>query len=180
MRRIHSTPPAPSEDSWSPGLRDSASKLHSGRLGVHTRIPVRRLPGRARGPPLKVQLDPRKMFQGGAGHARVHAPVLLPNSGPKCREAPGGQSNADLHPTRGDCTPLPLSCHLQVTIAWCSPPMTRRWLPQGQRRSEALMGTQARLRVAKGEDKSFSVCVCVIVLNASVCDSVNTSSMWPW
>ena len=105
--------------------------------------------------------------------------MLLPNSGPKCREAPGGQSNADLHPTRGDCTPLPLSCHLQVMIAWCFPPMTRCWLPHGQRHSEALMGTQARLRVAKGEDTSSLVCVCacLIALNASVRDSVNTSNM---
>ena len=76
--------------------------------GVHTGIPVRWLPGRTRGPPLKVQLDPRQMLQDGTGHARVHAPVLLPNSGPKRREAPGGQSNADFHPTRGDYTPLPL------------------------------------------------------------------------
>ena len=66
------------------GLGDSASKFHGGRLGLHAGIPVRWLPGHSRGPPLKVQLDPRQMFQGGAGHARVHAPVLLPNSGNVC------------------------------------------------------------------------------------------------
>ena len=107
------------------GVGDSASKLHSGCVGFHTGIPVRQLPGRTRDPPLKVQLDPRQVLQGGAGHARVHAPVLLPNPRPKRRKAPGGQSNADLHPTRGNRTPLPPPSHLQVTIARCFLPMTK-------------------------------------------------------
>ena len=98
---------------------------------------------------------------------RLHLHPLtsrLPNSGPYRREAPGGQSNADLHPTRGDCTPLPLSCHLQVRSAWCPPSMTRCRLPHGQRHSEALTSTQTRLRVAKGEGSRFLlVCVCVRV-----------------
>ena len=142
-------------------MGDSASKFHSGRVGIHTGIPVRRLPGRTRGPPLKVQLDSRQMLQGGAGHARVHAPVLLPNSRPTRRKAPGGQSNADFHPTRGDCTPLPLPCHLHVTIARCLPPMTRCWLHMDSDTPRPPWAPKHTSESPKEKTQVFYTCMCV-------------------
>ena len=67
------------------------------------------------------------------------------NKGPNRREAPGGQSNADLHPTLGDYTPFPFPPAMSSPgdNRPVLPAMTMCWLPRAPQHSEASADTQA-------------------------------------